>query len=164
MSGHIRITNWQKFAEHIFISPMKQEHVNLGVNGPKRTIYKCCLVPDQQHPWETNRMNKCSPTRFASIRNYRKIRGYQIKIYCRYWRKYLDITNFCSKWYYTKPDSHITLHCKWGENKMLWTSEFGNWNTQFKEIYYFDIRDRWYHQPTPWTGFPQQVWSYSRQQ
>ena len=130
MSGRIGITNGQKFAGHIFISPMKQEHVNLGVICPKRTIYKCCLVPDQQHPRKvirkTNRANKCSPTRLAAIRNYHKIRGYQIKIYYRYWRKYLNITNFCSKWYYIKPDSHITLHCKWRENEMLRTSEFGN--------------------------------------
>ena len=83
MSGRIGITNGQKFVEHIFISPMKQENVNLSVNGPKRTIYKCCLLPDQQHLREvirkTNRTNKCSPTRFAAIRNHRKLGATKLK-------------------------------------------------------------------------------------
>ena len=52
---------------------MKQEHVNLDVNGPKRTVYKCCLVSDQQHLQKvirkTNRANKFSPMRFAIVSN-----------------------------------------------------------------------------------------------
>ena len=62
-------------------------------------------------------------------------------MYRQYWRKYLHNTNFCSKYDYTKPNTHITFLCQWWENKILRTNEFENRDTLFKEIIHLEIRD-----------------------